>query len=384
MKKNRLRIALMSVGLAVLAVTFQNCSKFSDNNSNSSRITSKFSYNSVKWHPGHYWTIAPWGKNDPKYLLQVYNELKSVSPLRGVHIRYYWSELEKAEDVYDFSQIENRLEELKAIKKHLVIQVQTKSFWEAGNQDKLIPDYLKNSLYEGGAFTYSDFGTTNPDGENIKLWNTHVRDRLIKLMQELGARFNNEPNFEAVVFIETALGQPIVPFEQGQIATFFDNLIEVNRQTKIAFPNTVVFQQINYPVWPAPNQIEKIANALKSFGVGLSCPDVFSDEEGLNQLNGNYFQFNKMAGVIPIGPEVMHKNYLNTNNSGTGHVPTIEELFLFAKNTLKSNYIFWTRNSESATPVLNELSKAEYKNDYYGSGGLAFSCPQAFSSCYNF
>ena len=60
----------------------------------------------VKWHPGHYYTIMSWGKNNSPYLSQVYSEIQETPALRGIQIRYLWAELEKSKGVYDFSSID--------------------------------------------------------------------------------------------------------------------------------------------------------------------------------------------------------------------------------------------------------------------------------------
>ncbi|PSJ15718.1 glycoside hydrolase, partial [Nitrosomonas supralitoralis] len=74
---------------------------------------------SVKWHPGHYYTIMNWGNNNSKYLSVVYSELKATPALRGIQMRYLWAELEKSKGVYDFSSIDKRLAELTARNKRL-------------------------------------------------------------------------------------------------------------------------------------------------------------------------------------------------------------------------------------------------------------------------
>ena len=77
--------------------------------------------NSVKWHPGHYYTILSHGKNKPGYMRQVYQELKSTPALRGLQVRYNWKELEPQEGVYNFSLINQHLSELAEQNKRLVI-----------------------------------------------------------------------------------------------------------------------------------------------------------------------------------------------------------------------------------------------------------------------
>ena len=64
--------------------------------------------NAVKWHPGHYISMVGDGKYNPDYMTQVYSELQQTPAIRGVMVRYAWGELEKAKDVYDFSNIKNK------------------------------------------------------------------------------------------------------------------------------------------------------------------------------------------------------------------------------------------------------------------------------------
>ena len=82
--------------------------------------------NAVKWHPGHYISMVGDGKYNPDYMTQVYSELQQTPAIRGVMVRYAWGELEKAKDVYDFSNIKKLLTELAAQKKRLVILLEIK------------------------------------------------------------------------------------------------------------------------------------------------------------------------------------------------------------------------------------------------------------------
>ncbi len=222
----------------------------------------------VKWHPGHYVTIMGWGKN-PKYLEDVYAELKVTSALRGVQIRYLWAELEPAEGRYDFTSIDQRLAELNTLGKRLVIQVQTKSF-DPGS--KLVPDYLKGVEYDGGDFPFASqkkgkraAHNVTPGGHNIALWNSRVRDRPIALFQALGERYNSHPSFEGIGMIETALGESLVPLSTDKIDGFYANLLEVHRQMRAQFPNTMTIQEVNYPrpILPA------FVGRLKEMGTAL-------------------------------------------------------------------------------------------------------------------
>jgi Beta-galactosidase len=338
----------------------------------------------VKWHPGHYVTIMGWGKNSPKYLEDVYAELQATPALRGVQIRYVWAELEPAEGRYDFTSIDQRLAELAAQGKRLVIQVQTKSFDPSW---KLVPDYLKAVEYDGGAFTFESEKKgeraahhTTPRGYNIALWNPRVRDRLIALFQALGERYNSHPSFEGIGMIETAFGEPLVSLSADKIDGFYANLLHVHQQMRAQFPNTMTIQEVNYP----RPMLQSFLRKLEEMGTALSSPDIFRDERGLSMNTpgaprGIYTYYPELSGIVPLAPQVMRSNYRNTRGDGTGAVPAVSEILVFVRDELKANYIFWARTPDDFPRVLEMLSKPAQTGD--PSGGLASTCPKAYRSC---
>ena len=330
----------------------------------------------VKWHPGHYFSLYSSSKNNPTYLARVYSELQATPALRGVQIRYEWAELETAKGVFDFTSIDARLAELAAIGKRLVIMLQTKSF----NPDSaLVPDYLKTSAYEGGVFAYSS-ANQDQDGNNIKFWNSMVRDRMINLVRVLGKRYNSHPYFEGIGLTETAMGQPIVALTNTQIDGYYANLLSINKKMRENFPNTMTFQFTNYP----RPLLESFINGLKEMGTALGGPDTFIEEPGLlytGTPKGAYNYYPELSGIIPLTPSVMPGNYRNTRTDGTGYEPTVSELLAFARDTLKANYIFWTRDMNYYPQVLEMLNWSEQTSD--PAGGLNPACPTAYSSCVN-
>ncbi len=331
----------------------------------------------IKWHPGHYYTIMDYGKNASWYLSQVYNEIKATPALRGIQIRYSWAELETAEGVYNFSSIAKRLNELSAINKRLVIVVETKTF---DPSEILIPDYLKTELYEGGQYLFSSPNKVGVQGYNLKLWNLQVRDRFKALVRALGKRFNSEPYFEGIGLTETALGQPEVPLTSQQVDNYFANLLNVQQQLRVAFPNTVTFQFTNYP----RPILESFIGGLQAMGSGLGGPDVFLEDQGLNYPytpKGVYNYYPENSGIIPLTPSVMHGNYKSTKADGTGYEPTIMELLTFARDTLKANYIFWHRDPDYYLKVLETLNQNSQKLN--PAGGLNSTCPGVYTSCVN-
>ncbi len=333
----------------------------------------------VKWHPGHYYTLMG-DKNNSTYMAKVYSELKSTPALRGLQIRYNWAELEKSYGVYNFSSIDKRLAELSARNKRLVIVLQTKSF---DPSIALVPDYLKADLYEGGVFTYTN-GDDIVKGDNVKLWNPDILARMVKLMQALGKRYNSHPYFEGIGLTETSMGTPVIPLSSAQTDGFYNNLLIVNKRMREEFfPNTMTFQFTNYP----RPILESFIENLSTMGTGLGGPDTFLEDPGLNypgnqySPSGVYSHYPKLSGIVPLTPSVMQTNYRNTKWDGTGYEPSILELLTFARDNLKANYIFWTRDPVYFPQVLEMLNWNDQKSD--PAGGLDPTCPSTYSSCVN-
>ncbi len=333
----------------------------------------------VKFHPGHYYHIPA---QNPETII-ANNEFATTSALRGAQVRYYWQQLEPSVDTYDFTLIEQHLAALQAKGERLVILLQTKSF---GADDHVVPNYMKTAGYDGGEFAYGawDDTTDTVKGYNLSLWNSGVRWRLTRLINKLGARFNNEPYFEGVGLVETAVGTPIGSPPNYNESKFYGNLLTVNKSMKAAFPNTMTFQFLNYPPGILENFIAG-PSGLQSFAGGLGGPDVWLQDPGVNDAGRVYSYYEEFKHVIPLSPSIMPGNYRNTRHDNTGYQPTLTELVSFARNKLHANYLFWTRISKAGDPgyfttVLEELNKPAQKVN--AAGGLDTTCPSRYPSCY--
>ena len=331
----------------------------------------------VKWHPGHYYAPMTFMQSNPSIMAQVYAELKATPALRGLQIRFSWLELEPEEGRYDFKGIEQILSELIPLNKHLVILLELKSF----NPKILpVPSYMRTEAYEGGAFPFSTYGQSTPRGYNLKLWNSGVHARLVALLTELGKRFNGHANFEGIGLPETAFGQPIELISSHDTGKYYDNLLDVQRQMRVAFPNTLTYQFVNYPREILPGFVDQ----LRTIGTGMGGPDIFMEDPGLNfdhpnKPKGVYLYYPHMSGLIPLTPSVMQANYDNTRYDGKGRVPTIGELLAFGRDRLKANYLFWTRAPGHFQQVLEQMRQIPLQGN--PAGGLDASCPKAYQGC---
>ncbi len=339
--------------------------------------------NAVKWHPGHYTVFASAeGKYNPTYRNSIYNELKQTPALRGVMVRYAWAELEKGKDVYDFSNISQILTELTALNKRLIILFELKAS-SPGSNEVIVPNYLKTAAYEGGSYAFSNNNLGTSLGYGIRLWNPAVHDRMNSLVRALGKEFNSHPNFEAIGFTETSMSEPVVPLSTSKLDTYFTNLLDINNETRVNFPNTMTFQFAN---WPRP-VVKSYVESFKNTGIALGCPDVFIDDPGLwfpgsaTSPPGVYKYYQQVTGNIPLVIQVENGNYENTRWDNTGYKPTVNALLKTARDDLNVNYLFWVRIPGYFPKVLTLLNETAQKST--PSGGLKSACPTVYSSCTN-
>jgi len=327
----------------------------------------------VKWHPGHYVTLQEQASS-ADHVGDVLTELRAIPAVKGIQVRYLWSELEPTRDHYDFSRVERDLRLAQAQGKRLFMLLQPKSF---DPRRPSLPAYL---VADGGGFEYGEVrGPQSPGKQNVALWTPVATERMQALARALGARFDGEPYFEGVAITESWFGKSRTPITPEMQQRFFENLLRVHRALREAFPRTVTLQFVNYPRQVLPWFVDGLA----SMGAGLGGPDVFPDDPGLNK--GIYTYYPKLAGKIPLAPSVQNQNYRTTRHGAKDNPPALEDLFGFARDRLNANYLFWTRNVEPPRRPYEQLLSLlrSERWDSGSAGGLSSGCPSAFASCSN-
>ncbi len=342
----------------------------------------------TKWHPGHY--VQPMGGDrsvNGWVMKQTYAEMKTTPAIVGLQLRFRWSELETAKNVYDFSIIDGHLAKLATMgNKRVMVVLSTKTF---ETTSELMPDYFTNpnnagysAQYEGGTYRFgNDVGGDNPNvwkGNAMKLWLPAVRERLVALMQALGARYNSNPYFEGMIISETAMGQSLTPITRAQEDAYYETHLVVLKAMRTAFPNTQTIQFVNYP----RNMLSNFVGSMEDMGATLGGPDIFLDDEGLNVINkpntpdGIYSYYAKLSGKLALAPSIMPGNFRDTKASGGAgsRQPSISELLNFAQNKLHATHLFWSRDPKFFSPVLNLLKS---------NNGIALQsgCPTALAPC---
>ena len=282
----------------------------------------------VKFHPGHYVAAGP------SYDLPGIRYLDDPA-VRGVNKRYYWRLLEPERGVYDFSSIEEDLRYLAAHEKQLVVFLVDRSFWIKG----AMPDYL--SGYE------IDYGE---GGFCPVRWDPVVVDRFLALGKALGERFDADPNFEGIAIQETSLDLAEEDYEKFNYTTdgYRDALITLLTGLKHDLPRSHVFWYQNFFDNEEGNHIEQIAEAIKDSGIFMGGPDILPYNRWYNKKS--YPLYDEFKNSITLFCSAQDDSYRHHKNDirvaleepvpAEGYL-TMEEIFLFARDSLHVRYLFW-------------------------------------------
>lgn len=329
----------------------------------------------VKFNQGIYLFPLDWMIDNETFRETVYAELEAHPNIKGMKLRVYPNRLEPEEGVYDFSLIDSVLTRLTAMGKQLFLIYMYKSW----GSEYPLPAYLNTPLNENGAYQFSQNGGTNPVGYHSKLWVPEVVAGINKQVNEIGRIYNKHPNFEGIVFPETAANPPISGFTMTEElwTGYYNGVLSVAQNAMVALPNCSNIQFVNYPkdvlTWLVP--------ALVEAGMGVGGPDTFRDEIGLIAnpvdnpftLPGAYYYYPPLKNVVPLGPSIQKKNFISTTNDGTGPKPTVEEIYSFARDNLKGDYVFITRQPEYVQDIYPFVDSIQADN-----GGLLGSNPSSF------
>ncbi|NML16588.1 hypothetical protein [Azohydromonas caseinilytica] len=330
----------------------------------------------MKWHPGQYIHIP--SRGGVAAIEDTLAQIRNIEAARGLQLRYTWAELEPSEGRYDFSRIRQDLERVGGAKKRLHVLLMLKSF---GGGARPVPEYLEQKAERGRATfnigiqeKQAPGGPRNRAGQNIALWEPRVLESLENFLLAMGRELDAHPALEGVAFNETSLGKADRDIGAEDKTQFFRNLASADRTLRKAFPSTVTLQFVNFPKEAIPILVGQMAE----YGIGLGGPDIFLDDRSLR--NNVYTQYPRLAGVVPLAPSVQYENYVALRHQGERTSVPLEDLYNFARNELRANYLFWTRPQQGLKnvwpEVLNFLKTHPQASTL--TGGLATACPSAF------
>ena len=318
----------------------------------------------MKWHPGHYVWLDP-GNSQSAHFKHI-DEIASVPSVKGVEIQLYWYGLEPKKGSYNFSVIDAYLAKLKSLKtpKRLIVRVMDRNF--GGGLGGTVPDYLRTSTYNGGIVPMGY-------GNVARIWEAPVNDRLIALFQALGARYNSNPLLEGFMTTETSISWGTKPIPKGySIDTLTTQYLRFIAAARKSMPNTGLFLGINFLGNDANMQkvIQSMVPADMALGGVNTIPKKISQAQRVwtGRTGADYtttLAIAQMVEDLELG-----------SNHGTY---TPKQLYDFAYGTLKTNYMFWIRNTYNGG-----------KAQQWSTGILPFlktnpplrtGCPSSYGSC---
>jgi hypothetical protein len=183
----------------------------------STAVTSPASQGAIKWHPGHY--MASYQKIYPGSTIAnvqaELNDLNNQNAVVGYRMYITWGALEPTQGQYDFSVIDairTQLETAFNQPKRLVVYLILYNPSGLGaNDGGVVPLYIQQGQNYSPSPVAGSYGWwgANSNGASTgiyapALYTQPVMDRLIALVQALGAHLDSDPYVEAVEFNEDA------------------------------------------------------------------------------------------------------------------------------------------------------------------------------------
>ncbi len=288
--------------------------------------------------------------------------------ITGAQLKYTWRELEPERDRYDLQPLLDDLTFLDGHGKRLFVQLQDVSF----SEEVLVPDYLRTDpAFSGGVarkyeYEGDDESKAQFDGWVARRWDPAVRARFIKLLDVLGAALDGR--IEGLNLPETSVGFG----ESGRLhpsgftyESYVGDVTTIMSAARKAFPRSVVIQYANFMPgeWlPGTDQgyLRAVYAHAESLGVGVGGPDLLPHRKG--QRNHSYPLIAARGPMIRAGVAVQDGN-LEDRNPTTGERVTVVELYRFAKDQLRLDYIFWGTQepfySEEICPFIRGLGQGE-------------------------
>lgn len=280
----------------------------------------------------------------------------------GAQLKYSWRELEPERDRYDLGPVLHDLAFLEEHGKRLFIQVQDVSFDERVN----VPDYLVSKEFNGGvARQYEvDEDDTRPvfDGWVARRWDPKVIDRFDKLLRALGTSLDGR--VEGINFAETAVGfgETGALYPTGYSPeSYVEGIKEIMSAARHAFPRSRVIQYANFmPGEGLPHNdhgyLKEIYAYAERIGVGVGGPDLLPNRAG--QRTHSLPLISARGEGIVAGLAVQWGN-LGDRDPETGKQVTAAELYDYARDELRLDYIFWGTQepyySKQILPLLESL-----------------------------
>lgn len=252
---------------------------------------------SIKWNPGHYMaanTVLFKGSTISRIQGEM-DGLNGWDKVLGFRVFITWGALEPEEGVYDFSVLDAIMTRLKTQynkPKRMVLVVLPGTFAQthSSNNGGSIPMYLQTDPKWGKSPVSGSYGWwgLNSGGASIGLYSAAlfrpaVMDRFIALNNALGAHFDGDPYFEALMIQENSwmvqgwAGAP--DYDKSTIIPEFKRMLTA---ATAAFPHTSVVMQNTWFTTSQPTV--EFENWMLANRIAPGAADVYG-QSGLTATN---------------------------------------------------------------------------------------------------
>ncbi|MBN1648775.1 MAG: hypothetical protein JW874_12145 [Spirochaetales bacterium] len=288
-----------------------------------------------KFNPGHYIALSP-------KQFESLDEVKYLDDpsVKGVNQRYLWRWLEPEKDRYDFSEIRKDLDYLANRGKQLVVFFMDRTF--SGKSP--LPAYLADYEYKA------------EDSFVPARWDPYLVERIGLLVREMARQFDSHPAFEGIAFQESALEITDEAYAKFGYTPekYRDALITILSAAQQALPHSHVFWYANF-FHDGQKYLHDIADAVEPMHVFMGGPDILP----YNRYYGkaSYPMYDKYKNRLVLFCSAQGDSYRHHRNdlriSEEEPLPPegylgMEEIFLFARDTLHVDYLFWDYGWEGA------------------------------------
>lgn len=290
-------------------------------------LTSCTTKTDIKYNPGHYISVLPRTEM---------SEIKHIheSSIKGVQKRYHWRRLEPQKGQYDFSEIERDLCLLAENNKQLIVFIIDFSYWKRS----ALPEYL--SEFD----SQSEYGGFHP-----VRWHPEVVDRFIELGKALGEKFDTNPNFEGIATQETSIEISDEGFEKYHYTAdkHRDAITDVLIGLQNAMPNSHIFWYQNF-LEGNDGHLRQIADTILDYGIFMGGPDILPYRIAIRDETYPMFEEYQDKLVLFCSAQDCsykhHKGDLRLQEIEPVHSDgylTMEEIFLYGRDSLHIQYMFW-------------------------------------------
>lgn len=276
-----------------------------------------------KFHPGHYVTI---GRGELRKGANVTSALGEG--VTGVQLRYRWSDLEPEQGRYVLTPIERDLAAADRAGLQLIAVIEDKSF----DGELPTPAYLQ-----------SEHTLRGKRGFTAVRWDPVVVEHMGRLVAKIGAAFDCHPNFEGIAFQETALSVDESELqENGYTPEKYRDAIErLLRSAVRSLPRSRVFWYMNF--LPGKQEyLAEIAESVVGTGVVMGGPDVLPDNKAL--VRRTYPLYQRFSPRMKLFGSMQNDSYRHARTvrvPGADDYWSMEELFVYARDQLHVDYVFW-------------------------------------------